>query len=99
MAIKDDLLVGTLGLIRPTFWWNNKIGFLSNRWFFVLPGSRAGKPLLKEAKAIAVASGLELHIISENRGKVVILNKSEHRNVLRAKCRENDQLQPDHDAT
>lgn len=82
MAIRDDQLVGTLGIIQPEHWWGQS-KFLANRWFFTLPGSRAGKPLLKEAKAIALASELELHLITEDKGKVVILNKSRHRNVLR----------------
>lgn len=82
MAVRDDDLIGTIGLICPEHWWG-KSKFLANRWFFILPGSGAGRPLLREAKAIAVASDLELHIISEERGKILILNKSEYRNVLR----------------
>lgn len=82
MAFRDDGLVGTLGLVCPEFWWGTS-KFLANRWFFTLPRARAGKPLLKEAKAIAVASDLELHIISEDRGKILILNKSKKRHVLR----------------
>lgn len=78
MAIRDGLLVGTLGLIRPDFWWGN-VCFLANRWFFTLPGSRCGKALLKEAKAIAVDAGLELHIIDEKKGRYLILNRSKSR--------------------
>lgn len=78
MAIKDNALVGTMGLVNPEFWWGD-LKFLVNRWFFCMPGSRAWRPLLKEAKAIAVASELELHIISEDRGTVTIFNKSKHR--------------------
>lgn len=78
MAIEDDRLIGTMGLIRPAFWWGD-IHFLVNRWLFAIPGSKAWRPLLKEALAIASASELELHIISEERGKVLILNKSELR--------------------
>lgn len=79
MAMRDDMLVGTIGLVRPQFWWNSKLGFLANRWFFTLPGSHAAKPLLKEAKGIAVASDLELHIFDENKGRLLILNKSKNR--------------------
>ena len=79
MAIRDGMLVGTLGIVNPSFWWNNKIKFLANRWFFTLPGSRSALPLLREAKAIAKASGLELHILDENRGRYLIFNKSASR--------------------
>lgn len=79
MAIRDDALVGTLGLVSPKFWWNTGISFLANRFFFCLPGSKAWRPLLREAKAIAVASEMELHIISEQRGKISIYNKSKRR--------------------
>jgi hypothetical protein len=76
MAVRDDHLVGTMGLMRPTQWWNHKVAFIANRWFFTTPGSRAGKPLLKEAKVIAVASGIELQIYDENKGRLVIFNRS-----------------------
>jgi hypothetical protein len=59
MAMRDDFLVGTLGLIRPE----------------AIPGSKAWLPLVREAKSIAGATGVELHIISEERGKVIILNR------------------------
>ncbi len=75
MAIRNDLLIGTFGLICVPHWWSD-LKFLVNRWAFCLPGSRAWKPLLREAKAIAVGSEMELHLIGENRGKVLILNKS-----------------------
>lgn len=79
MALREDTLVGTIGLVNPEFWWNQKIKFLANRWFFTLPGAGAGKPLLKEARAIATSSGLELHIFDENRGRLLIFNKSKNR--------------------
>jgi hypothetical protein len=86
MAIQDGQLIGTLGPVFPEHWWS-KLKFSANRWFFCAPGSKAWLPLLREAKAIAVGSGFELHIISEGRGKILILNKSKHRkgavNVLR----------------
>lgn len=78
MAIRDDLLIGTLGLVNPTHWWSD-VKFLANRFFFCLPGSQAWLPLLREAKKIAVASELELHIISEERGKIAILNRHKNR--------------------
>ena len=80
MAMNGDALVGTLGLTCPAFWWNHKIRFLVNRFFFTLPGSKAARPLLKEAKAIAKASNVELHILDENRKRYLIFNKNPHRN-------------------
>lgn len=75
MATRGDDLVGTMGLALLRQWWGN-VRFLGNRWFFCVPGSRAWKPLLKEARAIAVASEVECIIASEERGKITILNKS-----------------------
>ena len=80
MAMKGNQLVGTLGLIRPDFWYSDRGGFLANRWLFTLPNEGAGWPLLREARSIAVASNLELHIIAEAKGKIVIFNKSPRRN-------------------
>lgn len=76
MAINDEgNLVGTIGLVKPKFWWG-KTEFLANRWFFTLPHIKAGMPLLKEAIKIAEDSNLELHIIDETKGRLVIFNKS-----------------------
>jgi hypothetical protein len=75
----DNLMVGTMGIVRVPFWWNTKVRFLANRWFFTIPGSRAAKPLLREAGAIAKGSDLELHIFDERRGRLVISNKSKLR--------------------
>jgi hypothetical protein len=83
MAVQDNILIGTLGLVQPDFWWG-KVHFLANRWFFTLPRSRAGRPLLKEARAIARASALELHIYDEQRGRLVIMNRSPLRDRARA---------------
>ena len=79
MAFDGEDLVGTLGITQSEFWWGNKARFLANLWFFTLPKTGAGKPLLKEAIGIAKASNLELHIISEARGTITIFNKSERR--------------------
>lgn len=78
MAIRDDKLVGTLGIIQASHWWG-KVGFWANRWFFTLPGSRAGKPLLAEAKKIAVGTEMELQIFDENGGRIRVFNKSSRR--------------------
>jgi hypothetical protein len=79
MAMKGGLLVGTMGLACPAHWWNSKIKFLANRWFFVLPESGAGAPLLKEAIEIAVGSGLELHVYDETKERLKIFNKNHAR--------------------
>jgi hypothetical protein len=78
MAMRGNLMVGTLGLAQMSHWWGN-VNFLANRWVFAIPGSRAWRPLLREAKAIAVASEMELMILSENRSKVIIINRSKLR--------------------
>lgn len=83
MAMRDGLLVGTMGIVAPKQWWNEKLSFLANRWLFVIPGSRSFKPMLKEAVAIAKASDLELHIIDEQRERLSIFNKKERPDVLR----------------
>ena len=75
MAMKDDKLVGTLGLCQNSFWWNTKIRFLANRFFFTLPESHAARPLLKEGIAIAKASNLEFHVYDERKGRLLIFNR------------------------
>jgi hypothetical protein len=77
MAMNGDKLVGTIGLIKPDFWWNTKLGFLANRWFFTLPNMDAGKLLLKEAREIAKASNLELHIYDETKGRLIVFRPKE----------------------
>lgn len=62
MAIKDGLLVGTMGLIRPNWWYNPKFSFLADRWHFVLPEHMHGlanKLLIEEARKIAGMADLE----------------------------------------
>jgi hypothetical protein len=86
MAMKDDRLVGTIGIVRPTWWWNTSLPFLANRWLACLPGSHAILPLLREATAIAIASKLELHIFDENKGRITIFNRSEKRHVFRKRA-------------
>lgn len=78
MAIRDERLIGTMGLVRPKHWWGN-VHFLANRWFFAVPHSGAGKKLLAEAEAIAKASDLELHIFDETKERLVIRNKNKNR--------------------
>lgn len=61
MAIKDGRLIGTLGLIRPV-WWYGDGSFLTDRWHFVLPEHHHGeadKLLKAEARKIADLTGLK----------------------------------------
>jgi hypothetical protein len=79
MAMQGDLLVGTIGLICVASWWNHKVKYLANRWAFAIPGAKAWLPLVREAKKIGVASDMEVHLISELRGTVTILNRNKLR--------------------
>ena len=75
MAMRGDMLMGTLGLIQVPFWWNHRVRFFVNRWLFVVPGSGACAPLIRDAVAIAKASGHELYIIDEAKSRLKIFNK------------------------
>lgn len=76
-------LVGSLGIIKPDFWWGEDgNSFLVNRWFFALPGLGAGKLLLEQGIAIAKDAGLELHIIDERRGRLKIFNRDPRRDAV-----------------
>jgi hypothetical protein len=69
MAMRGDVLVGTLGLIKPTWWYSND-AFLTDRWNFCIEAEKndngAGKVMDAEAKAIAKAAGLKF----VNQGKI-----------------------------
>lgn len=61
MLIHGDVMVGTMGIINPT-WWYGDGGFLTDRWHFVLPAfdsTEASAMLMDEAIKLADASGLE----------------------------------------
>lgn len=61
MLFEGDVLIGTLGLMKPT-WWYGPGEFLTDRWHFVLPshdGTEASHALLDEAERIAIAAGLK----------------------------------------
>lgn len=63
MAIKGGMLVGTMGIIRAT-WWYGDGDFLTDRWHFVLPQfwhSKVNTDLLALAKGIAEDAGLEFY--------------------------------------
>lgn len=76
MAIVDGFLVGTLGIIKPT-WWYGDGAFLTDRWHFVLPDHRHGavdEALMEEAFKLADNAGLEFvdqGKIRERRGKLL----------------------------
>lgn len=60
MAIHNGILVGTLGIMRGT-WWFNDTDFLTDRWHFCLPAFYHGPAdiaLMDEARQIAAAAGL-----------------------------------------
>lgn len=61
MAFDGEILIGTMGLIRPSWWYGDSV-FLTDRWHFVLPdydGSPAAAALFQEAEMIARGAGLE----------------------------------------
>lgn len=61
MAVQDDCLIGTMGIVKHT-WWYGDGDFLTDRWNFVLPHhwhGEAQQKLLAEAEAIADQAGLE----------------------------------------
>jgi hypothetical protein len=89
VAMDGALLVGTLGIIKADYWWGNK-KFLANRWFHALPARGIGAMLLHEGERFAKEVGLELHIIDEAKGRLLILNrhparKSVNPNLVRPK--------------
>ena len=61
MLTVDGELVGTLGIINPT-WWYGDAGFLADRWHFVreeFDSSEASALLMDEAVKVAAQAGLE----------------------------------------
>lgn len=73
MAIKDGRLVGTMGLIRPSWWYAPAHQFLTDRWHFILPDHQHGvanKLLIEEARKIASMAGLEFI----HQGKIRVKN-------------------------
>lgn len=69
MLIVGDRLVGTMGIINPTWWYGND-GFLTDRWHFVLPeydGTPASEALM--AEAIEVAKGADLEFFHQGRAR------------------------------
>lgn len=60
MAMRGNILVGTMGIIKPV-WWYSDDAFLTDRWNFSIESEKndgAGQALDAEAKAIARGAGL-----------------------------------------
>lgn len=72
MLIHNDVMVGTMGIVNPT-WWYGDGGFLTDRWHFVLPefdNTPASEALMDEAIEMARLAGLEfIHQGRIRRGK------------------------------
>lgn len=63
MLVRDGHLIGTMGIINPT-WWYGDGAFLTDRWHFVLPEfdtTPEAELLLDEAIKIAAAAGLKFY--------------------------------------
>jgi len=68
MAIVDGVMVGTMGIIKPVWWYGND-EFLTDRWNFVLPQfhhTPVEAALMAEAKQLAEEAGLRFI----NQGKI-----------------------------
>lgn len=68
MAIVDDMMVGTMGIIKPV-WWYGPDEFLTDRWNFCLPQfyhTPVEAALENEAKQLAADAGLPFI----NQGKI-----------------------------
>ncbi len=58
-------IVGSLGLVAPTFWYNQRVTFFADRWFFTYPqlaNQGVGAALQAEAHALASRAGVDLVI-------------------------------------
>jgi GNAT superfamily N-acetyltransferase len=68
IAIVDNLMVGTMGLMRMNWWYNTKYCFMVDRWFFTLPEATnkgVGARLKAEAEIIAKGAGIPLFIMGK----------------------------------
>lgn len=63
-ARAEGHLVGSLGIIRPSWWYNRAARFMTDKFFFCYPEFRhhAGSRMLIEAHAIATDAGCPLII-------------------------------------
>jgi|EndMetStandDraft_7_1072992.scaffolds.fasta_scaffold648088_2 hypothetical protein len=58
-------IVGSLGLVTPVWWYNRKVPFFTDRWFFIYPQLAhlgVGAGLQAEAHATAARAGADLVI-------------------------------------
>lgn len=61
MVIHNGIMVGTMGLIKPDWWYGDE-AFLTERWHFVLPAfenTPTAAALMDEALAISALAGIE----------------------------------------
>lgn len=93
MAMRGDMLVGTLGLIKPV-WWYSDDAFLTDRWNFCIDSEKntdgAGMALNTEAKNIARAAGLKF----VNQGKIRTMKDDTYLMMPRAFVSEPDIYTP-----
>lgn len=58
-------IIGSLGIIKPSWWYNHGHGFMTDRWFFTYPDFRhlgIAAAMLAEADAIGKSAGLPVII-------------------------------------
>jgi GNAT superfamily N-acetyltransferase len=85
-------IVGAIGLVAPAWWYNHRVKFMTDRFFFVFPqlaNQGIGAALLAEAHALATRCDLELVI----NGKMVRRNRAAGRGLV---FRSPVVLHPDH---
>lgn len=69
MVLVGGDLVGTMGIINPT-WWYGDDGFLTDRWHFVLPkydGTQVSQALMDEA--VKIADGANVKFFHQGRAR------------------------------
>ena len=75
MLVHDGHLVGTMGVIQASWWYNPKVSFLTDRWHFTLPDIPPawGRMLLDEAVSVAERADLKfIHNGKIRRGKTSV---------------------------
>lgn len=81
IAEANGHLIGTLGIVAVPWWYNTKVSFFTNRWFFIFPQfhhTGVAARLLGEASAIAHISGLQLVIFSQARRRATAAGTNLH---------------------
>lgn len=81
LAKKNGHLIGSLGLIKHTWWFNTKAEFLTNRWLFVLPQFKhagVGVRLEAEAAVIGQQAGIQVVIISHAKRRKAAMQTEPH---------------------